>query len=158
MSPGSAHRGPHGSSALASSRGRGRAVATMSEDAQALGRSPPRGVVATTRRSERGQASVELVAALPVLILAVLVMLQLAVVGYSLWSAGTAARAGARAGHVGGDAVAAARSALPGPLEHGAKLEAGGGSMRVRVLSPALVPGLPRIPVEAASALGAGDG
>jgi hypothetical protein len=107
---------------------------------------------------ERGQASVELVAALPVLILAALIAAQLAVVGYSLWSAATAARAGARAGYVGGDAAAAARSALPAALEPGARLQAGGGSMEVRVLSPTLVPGLPRIPVEAASALGAGDG
>lgn len=99
----------------------------------------------------------ELVAALPVLILATLVVLQLAAVGYSLWSAATAARAGARAGYVGGDAGAAARSALPAPLEEGAELDAGHGSMRVRVLSPTLVPGLPRIPVEAATALG-GDG
>jgi hypothetical protein len=101
---------------------------------------------------------VELVAALPALILAALIAAQLAVVGYSLWSAATAARAGARAGYVGGDAAAAARSALPAPLEQGARLHVGNGSMDVRVLSPTLVPGLPRIPLEAATALGAGDG
>src|SRR6266498_3315637 len=62
---------------------------------------------------ERGQASVELIAAVPVLLLVTLLVAQLALAGYALWSAGVAARAGARADYVGGDAEAAARSALP---------------------------------------------
>jgi hypothetical protein len=107
---------------------------------------------------ERGQASVELIAALPVLIGVVLLAAQLAVVGYSLWSAGSAARAGARASHVGGDPAAAARSALPGPLEAGARFTAADGSMRVRVLAPSLLPGVPRIPLDASTALGPGNG
>ena len=50
----------------------------------------------------RGQASVELVAAIPALVLVTLLVAQLALAGYALWSAGVAARAGARAAYVGG--------------------------------------------------------
>jgi len=69
-------------------------------------------------RRDQGQASVELVAVVPVLLIVTLVVAQLAVAGYALWSAGAAARAGARAGYVGGDAEAAARHSLPAPLRH----------------------------------------
>ena len=52
------------------------------------------------------------------LLLALLALVgQLAVAGYALWAAGDAARAGARAAHVGGDAQRAALSALPDWLE-----------------------------------------
>jgi hypothetical protein len=61
----------------------------------------------------RGQASVELVATLPVLGLLVLSMLQAAFAGYAAWSATTAARAGARAAAVGKDPVVAVRRAAP---------------------------------------------
>src|SRR5262245_2894881 len=96
-------------------------------------------------RSETGQASVELVATLPALVVVALLMAQLAVAGWSLWSAANAARAGARAAYVGGSAGAAARSALPGPLRDGARVRAGG-DVEVRVRAPGLVPGLPSIP------------
>src|SRR3954469_5636613 len=51
---------------------------------------------------QRGQASVELVALLPFVVLAALVVWQLAVAGHALWSAGGAARAGGPAAGVGG--------------------------------------------------------
>jgi hypothetical protein len=99
-------------------------------------------------RTERGQASAELVAVFPALLLAVLVAAQLGLVGWALWSAGSAARAGARAAHVGGDAEAAARSALPTHLRKGARVtEEGEVGVRVRV--PTLLPGVPRVPLEA---------
>ena len=75
---------------------------------------------------ERGQAAAELVAVVPLLLLLFLAVAQLAVAGFALWSAGDAARAGARAAHVGGDARAAALSALPGWLERGARIERAG--------------------------------
>jgi hypothetical protein len=101
---------------------------------------------------ERGQASAELVAVIPALLLAVLAAAQLGLVGWALWSAGSAARAGARAAHVGGDAQAAARSALPTHLRGGSKVsEEDGVEVRVRV--PTLIPGAPRIPLEASTAL-----
>jgi hypothetical protein len=108
--------------------------------------------------SERGQSSVELVAIVPALLLGVAIAAQLGLVGYALWSAGAAARAGARAAHVGGDAAAAARSALPTQLQKGAKVTEGD-AVGVRVRVPAIVPGLPRIPLEARAAFDpAGEG
>jgi hypothetical protein len=108
-------------------------------------------------RREHGQASVELVAAVPVLLIVTLVVAQLAVAGYALWSAGAAARAGARAGYVGGDAEAAARESLPAPLRHGARINDSNG-VQVRVRAPALIPGIPSVPVTARAGLDAGDG
>jgi hypothetical protein len=64
--------------------------------------------------SERGQASVEVAAAVPALMLLALVVLQLLAVGYSAVLAGEAAEAGALALAGGGDASAAARNAVPG--------------------------------------------
>jgi hypothetical protein len=108
-------------------------------------------------RDERGQASVEFVAAVPLLLVLTFVVAQLAMVGYALWSAGAAARAGARAGYVGGDAKAAARRSLPSPLRAGASIRDSHG-VAVRVRAPALVPGIPSVPVTAKAELGTGDG
>jgi hypothetical protein len=105
---------------------------------------------------ESGQASVELVAAIPALLLVALVAAQMAFAGYALWSAGVAARAGARADYVGGSAVRAARASLPGPLRSGASVDAGN-PIAVRVRVPSLVPGLPRIPLTARAGFGVGD-
>src|SRR6266540_6377373 len=105
---------------------------------------------------QRGQASVELIAAVPVLLLVTLLVAQLAFAGYALWSAGVAARAGARAAYVGGDAEGAARSALPLVLRGGASVSDRDG-VGVRVEVPSLVPGVPRIPVVARARIGAGD-
>jgi hypothetical protein len=109
----------------------------------------------STSAAESGQASVELVAVLPVLLFCVLIAAQLALAGYALWSAGIAARAGARAEHVGDDGVAAARSALPGALRDGAEVEAGP-PLRTRVRVPTLLPGMPIVSVTAATALDPG--
>ena len=104
---------------------------------------------------EDGQASVELVAAIPLVLVVTLMVAQLAVAGYALWSAGAAARAGARAGYVGGDAKAAARQSLPSPLRDGASVRDSDG-LSVRVQAPALLPGIPSIPVTARADLGTG--
>jgi hypothetical protein len=113
-------------------------------------------------RAQSGQASVELVAAIPVLLLVTLAVAQLAIAGYALWSAGAAARAGARARYVGGDARAAARRSLPSPLRRGATIRDRDGVSRdgvsVRVAAPSLVPGVPSVPVTARAGLGTGDG
>jgi TadE-like protein len=105
-------------------------------------------------RSQTGQAAAELVAVVPLLIVVLLAVAQLAIAGYALWSAGTAARAGARAAEVGGDPESAARSALPGWLEDGARIESGD-PIEVRVAAPALLPGAPAIPVSAQTRFGA---
>jgi hypothetical protein len=93
--------------------------------------------------SERdsGQASVELVAVLPALVLCALIAVQLAVVGYGLWSSATAARAGARADYVSGRTERAARSAVPNALRRDAKVREAG-AVAVSVRPPSLVPGL----------------
>jgi hypothetical protein len=106
---------------------------------------------------ERGQASVELVAAIPLVLVVTLIVAQLAVAGYALWSAGAAARAGARADYVGGDGAAAARRSLPSPLRSGASITDSDG-VSVRVKAPALLPGLPSVPISAKADLGTGDG
>jgi len=102
--------------------------------------------------AENGQAAAELVAVTPILIGVLLALAQLAVAGYALWSAGDAARAGARAAHVGDDAERAAIGALPFWLERGAEIETGG-AVEVRVRAPALLPGIPDITVGAGAAL-----
>jgi hypothetical protein len=108
-------------------------------------------------RGQSGQASVELVAAIPLLIVVTMLVAQLAIAGYALWSAGAAARAGARAEYVGGDAEAAARRSLPSPLRRDATVS-DGDAVSVRVVAPSLLPGVPSVPVTARSGLGTGDG
>jgi hypothetical protein len=106
---------------------------------------------------DRGQASVELIAAIPALVLVTVLVAQLALTGYALWSAGVAARAGARAAYVGGDAERAARASLPEPLRKDARVSDRNG-VRVQVRAPLLIPGLPRVPITARAGLGVGDG
>jgi hypothetical protein len=115
---------------------------------------PPRSPSSAGHREE-GTASVELIAVVPFLLLAVLVAAQVCLAGQALWSAGVAARAGARAALVGGDATTAARRALPPPLRPGATVDDGDGvSVEVRI--PRLLPGLPPLRVGAKSGLGGG--
>jgi hypothetical protein len=113
--------------------------------------------VAATRREE-GQAAVELVAALPALLLVLLVALQLAVVGYGLWTSANAARAGARASYVGGEAREAARSAVPAALRRGSRVREGQRALRVSLEVPSLLPGAGRFPIEARAGLDPGEG
>lgn len=93
----------------------------------------------------------------PFLLLAVLVAAQLALAGQALWSAGLAARAGARAALVGKDPAPAARRALPPALRHGAAISAGDGTS-VELDLPRILPALPRMRVGAGTRLGGGDG
>jgi pilus assembly protein CpaE len=88
-------------------------------------------------RSESGQASVELVAILPALVICVLVAGHALAAGWALWAAASAARAGARAQHVGGDGAAVARGALPGSLRDGARVRSED-DVRVEVRAPML--------------------
>ena len=112
---------------------------------------------ASSFRREDGTASIELVAVVPFLLLAVLVAAQLGLAGQALWSAGIAARAGARAELVGGDAKGAAREALPGLLRTDAEVSEGN-AVSVRVAIPRLLPGMPRLMVGASSELADRDG
>ena len=91
-------------------------------------------------RRARGQASVELLAALPVLVLAAAFALQLLLVGYTLTIADGAAEAGALAGAAGQDAGSAARNALPGWARGRSRVSAEEGGVRVEVRPPAPLP------------------
>jgi hypothetical protein len=113
----------------------------------------PPGIVSSAGHREEGTASVELVAAVPFLLLAVLAAAQLALAGQALWSAGVAARAGARAALVGRDGAAAARRALPETLRAGARVSESGG-VAVQVVIPRLLPALPHLTVGSKSDLG----
>jgi pilus assembly protein CpaE len=109
------------------------------------------------KRGEAGSASIELIGVLPFLLLAILVAAQLALAGQALWSAGIAARAGARAELVGGSGAAAAKGALPPSLREGSEVdEAGGVSVEVPV--PRLLPVMPGLEVGAETKLGPGGG
>src|SRR4051794_37430733 len=91
-------------------------------------------------RGERGQASVELVALLPLLVALGFAVWQAAVAGQAMWLAGSAARAAARAEALGADAAPAARSVLPPRLEDGLRVRAvDGGGVRVTVRIPSVV-------------------
>jgi len=87
-----------------------------------------------------GQATVELVAALPALLLAGLLALQLLATGYALTLADGAAEAGALALASGRPAVAAARDALPGWAEDDVKVSVSGGLVTVRLPPPSPLP------------------
>jgi hypothetical protein len=85
---------------------------------------------------ERGQASVELVAALPALLLAAFVALQLLAAGYAMTLADGAAEAGALALASGGSATEAAREAVPGWAADDVAVSVRGGTVTVRMLPP----------------------
>jgi pilus assembly protein CpaE len=90
---------------------------------------------------QRGQATVELVALLPLVVLVGALLWQAVVAGQALWLSGAAARAAARAAAVGGDADAAARNALPSRLRRGIRVRADrdGAGVRVAVRIPSVL-------------------
>lgn len=91
---------------------------------------------------ERGQASIELVAGLPALILAALLALQLLAAGYALSLADGAAEAGALALAAGGSARGAARDALPGWARDDIEVSVQGGRVTVRLHPPSPIRGI----------------
>jgi hypothetical protein len=96
----------------------------------------------TTRLSSAGgQASIELVALLPVLILVGAALAQGALAGWAVWTAGGAARAAARAHAIGAEPLPAARRAMPRALREGITLRTSGDEVRVAVRVPLLVAG-----------------
>jgi hypothetical protein len=87
---------------------------------------------------EAGQATVELVAALPALLLAGYVAFQLLATGYALTLADGAAEAGALALASGRPASKAARDALPGWAADHVEVMIRGGRVIVRLRPPAI--------------------
>jgi len=95
------------------------------------------------RDNQRGQASVELVALLPLLAIVGLIGWQIVVAGQAVWMSGAAARSAARAEAIGSDASAAARRALPGALRRAVRVRTGDdGAVRVAIGVPSVVGGL----------------
>jgi hypothetical protein len=88
-------------------------------------------------RPEHGQASVELVALLPLAGLLVALLWQALLAGETVWLSGAAARTAARAAAIGSDPADAARSVLPPRLERG---------LRVRPLRDGAVELVLRVP------------
>ena len=106
---------------------------------------------------ERGQASAELVAVVPALLLGVLIAAQIGLVGYALWAAGRRGPGRRAGGARRRRSRGGARGALPDPLRDDANVS-GDGEIEVRVHVPALIPGLPSVPLAARADLGPGDG
>ncbi|MCC3779436.1 P-loop NTPase [Streptomyces sp. UNOB3_S3] len=97
------------------------------------------------RFGDRGQVAVEFVGILPLILVALAVVWQCVLVGYSYSLAGHAADKGARAGAVGRDCAAAARADMPKSWHTepscGPGPAAGVYSASVRVKVPVLFPG-----------------
>lgn len=93
-----------------------------------------------TDPGEAGQSTVELVAALPALLLAGLLALQLLVTGYTLTLADGAAEAGALALASGRPVTDATRAALPGWARDDVNVSIGGGRVTVHLRPPSLLP------------------
>ena len=93
------------------------------------------------RRREGGQASVETVALLPLVVLVGTLLWQAVVAGQALWLSGAAARAAARAAAGGADAPAAAKATLPPRLESGLRVRRLGDGVGVAVRVPSVLSG-----------------
>ena len=98
--------------------------------------------MADARRGERGQASVELLGMLPLLLLSALLVWQLLLAGYAVTSAENAARNASRAEALGEDGEDAARDSLSFGLEDGAVVRIEGDRATVRVRVPIVAPGI----------------
>jgi hypothetical protein len=107
------------------------------------------------RDGERAQATVELVALLPLMAILAALLWQLVVAGQAVWLAGSAARAAARASAIGDDGAAAARRVLPARLQRGLVVRAApsgaDAGVRVAIAIPAIV-GSGRLTTVSASA------
>ena len=102
--------------------------------------------------SARGQATVETIALVPVLLIVGVGLMQLLAVGYASVLAGGAAEAGALALAGGTDPRAAALRALPGWSEANARITVEGGRVQVRLRPPSVLRALgERVEVNAAA-------
>jgi hypothetical protein len=109
-------------------------------------------------RSESGQAAVETIAVVPLVLLAAAVAWQLALTGHTLWLCSHAARAAARADLVGRSPERAARSALPRSHRRDLSVRrVGEEAVRVKLRLPLLLRAW-KSPVEVAAVSSLGGG
>jgi hypothetical protein len=92
--------------------------------------------------SVAGQAAVELVALLPLIVAVALSILQALAAGVAAELAGHAAQSGAVAIAEGRDGAVAARASLPGWARSRVHVELQGTRLLVRVMPPSLLPGM----------------
>jgi hypothetical protein len=99
-------------------------------------RNGPSRATRDSHRNARGQATIEAIALVPVMVTVGLGVLQLLAVGYASVLAGNAAEAGALALAAGGDARQGAKQALPGWSRARSSLEVEGGRVTVHLRPP----------------------
>jgi hypothetical protein len=93
-------------------------------------------------RSDDGQASVELVALIPLVAVLIGLMWQALLAGEAIWLSGGAARTAARAEALGTDPARAARSVLPARFRSGLRVQAqDDGSVTVELRIPVVLGG-----------------
>ncbi|WP_432057232.1 TadE/TadG family type IV pilus assembly protein [Streptomyces sp. bgisy022] len=94
---------------------------------------------------DRGQAALEYLGFLPVLLIVAMAAVQLGLIAYTAQQAGTAARAGARSASLDRDAQTACSAAVSSWLADGTDCGGGGGGDEVTVTAtveiPSIVPG-----------------
>lgn len=95
-----------------------------------------------TARAAGGQASLELLAMVPAMVVGAMIALQLAITGYALHLADGAAEAGALAVAAGTNPKRAAQAAMPGWAAGGMDVSVGGGQVEVSVRPPSPHPAL----------------
>lgn len=95
----------------------------------------------TRMRGEEGQAAVEMIGALPLLVVGVLAVLQVLAAGTAREAATGAAQAGAMALLQGGDPEDAARRAVPGWARGQVRVKVSGREVRVRIAPRTVLPG-----------------
>jgi hypothetical protein len=105
---------------------------------------------------DHGQASIELVGALPALLALGLGLLQMLAVGYTAVLAASAAEAGALAHAAGHGAEAAARRAVPGWSREGMRVGEAGGIVRVTLAPPSALAAVRRLEVHGQAAVAGG--
>lgn len=141
-----------------------RPPAAVRRGGRADGRHPPAAVrdarrvggrPGTSRAARsRGQATVELLGALPAILLTGLVVFQLLAVGYAKVLAGNAAEAAAIAVAGGGEARGAARAAVPGWSRARMRVESRAGRVVIRMRPPSPLRAVGRaLEVEATAAV-----
>jgi len=92
-------------------------------------------------RASDGQAAIELVAVLPLVVAVALAILQALAAGVAVELAGHAAQSGAVAIAQGHDGAAAARAALPGWARSRVRVVVLRTRVRVELMPPSLLPG-----------------